>query len=170
MNDQDKDRGDARSMASMMDLHAGRHKLWAPEELGTILEHQLAAPIGPDLGCRDRNLAKMLEAFNDSATQPIETFNDLLQHPQPPVHLLELTKEFAKSCRSHPDNPLPDEVATLLYLAAIVAASMRCERPISRLGAAGLRHGLDWALSQPWLDPSTRELLQQGLAAADSDG
>ncbi len=138
------------------------------QELGTILEHQLAAPIEPDLSSRDKDLPRKLEAFNATETRPINTFNDLLHHPRPPIELLELTKDFAKACRSHPDSPLPDEIATVLYLGSIVAARTRCDRPISKLGSEGLRHGLDWALSQSWLDQSTRALLEQGRQAVDA--
>ncbi len=167
MNERDERREEAYSLASMMDVRAGGQKLWAAEELGTILEHQLAAPVEPDLSSRDKGLPRKLESFNATETPPISSFNDLLHHPRPPVELLALTKAFAKACRSHPDSPLPDEVATVLYLGSIVAAIARCDRPISKLGGEGLRHGLDWALSQPWLDQSTRDLLQQGRQAAD---
>ena len=108
-----------------------------------------------------------MEAFNATETPPINSFNDLLHHPRPPIELLELTKAFAKACRSHPDSPLPDEVATVLYLGSIVAAMTRCDRPISKLGSDGLRHGLDWALNQPWLDQPTRNLLEEGRRGVD---
>jgi hypothetical protein len=91
----------------------------------------------------------------------IKTFRDLLRHSHPPVELLELTKRFAKRCRSCPDSPLPDEVATVLYFLAIVVAQTKCRARISGLDGEALRHGLDWALGQSWLDADIRRLLRR---------
>ena len=42
--------GPPNSLAKMLDLVAGQQPLWADDELGAILRHQLDAPLEPDLG------------------------------------------------------------------------------------------------------------------------
>ena len=56
---------------------------------------------------------------------------------------------------------ISDEVASVLYLLAIVVARRRCGRQISGLDAESLRYGLDWAQRQPWLDEATRGLFRE---------
>jgi hypothetical protein len=143
----------------MMDLHTEGQPLWKPEELGAILEHQLAAPVAFDLGALDSGLNLRLQSLTP-AGPPLNSFRDLFHHPQPPLELLLLTKDFAKRCHYWPDSPIPDEIASVLYLLAIVVAMTRCHRAISRLDNKALRYSLDWALSQSWLDDSTRTLLR----------
>jgi len=152
----------SQSLARMMDLEAGARGMWEPEELGAILEHQLAAPLELDLAGLDPGLAEKLRLARQ-ADPRIETFKDLLlHHPHPPIECLELIKEFAKVSRGRPEGTLPDEIATVLYFLSIVAGITKCRRRITHLDDAALRHGLDWALDQPWLGESTRRLFQEG--------
>jgi hypothetical protein len=106
-------------------------------------------------------------SFGVAIEHSIRTFRELFQHPHPPVEFLEATKRFAKRCRNQPESPLPDEITTLLYFLAIVVARTRCGVRISGLDGEALRTGLDWALEQPWLDPTVRELLREGIASLD---
>ena len=161
----------ARALTPMMDLEGGEEPgLWQPEELGAILRHQMAAPLEFDFSYLGAERPASLDALAGTDGPPVRTFGDLLCHPRPPIELLESTKEFAKRCRSRPDAPLPDEIATILYILSIVAALTRCARRITKLDAAGLRYSLDWALAQPWLDPATRDLLREGYQALQSAG
>jgi len=160
-----------RSLAKMIDLGADPQTLWEPEELGTILEHQLAAPLEFEVIGVDRARLRQLRAQSNAPAE-IQTFGDLLTHPQPPVALLELTKQHSKASCFHPERPLPDEVAAVLYLASIVAALVKCGQRITRLNDDGLQYGLDRALRQTWLDASTRHLLEAGrrwIEAHDSE-
>jgi len=168
MKNREPHRNDALRLTQMMSLDFSGPKLWEPEELGAILEHQFATPLQDDLGGLDKGLAERLEEFNSSASRPIRSFRDLLLHPKPPVELLELTKQFAKTCRSHPDSPLPDEIATVLYFLSIAVAMTNCRRRITGMDDQSLRYSLDWALAQPWLEESMRRLLRVGRAALGS--
>jgi len=162
---------DARSLTPMMDLEGGEDPgLWRPGELGAILRHQLAAPLEFDFSFLGAERPPSLDALAATEGPPIRTFGDLLRHPRPPIELLESTKEFAKRCRSRPEAPLPDEIATMLYILSIVAALTRCTRRITKLDDQGLRYSLDWALAQPWLDPATHDLLREGYQALQSAG
>lgn len=165
MEERDELANDVNSLTQMMDLDSGGPKLWRPAELGAILDHQLAAPLECDLGGLDKGLAGRLAA---AGGPPIKSFRDLLHHPHPPVELLELTKRFGKACRNHPDSPLPDEIATVLYFLSIVVAITRCGRRITKMDDPSLRYSLDWALKQPWLDEATRRRFEEGRAAVDS--
>jgi hypothetical protein len=144
-------------LADMLDVESDGKCPWRPEELAAILRHQLAAPLEggcPDL-CADENGPVPIDAADTS----LGSLNDLFRSPRPPIELIERVKRFAKACRTRPDSPLPDEIATVLYLLAIVAAKTKCGRSISQLDDATLQTSLAWALRQPWLDETTRQLL-----------
>jgi len=156
---------DASLLARMMELKGDEGALWDSDDLEGMWEHQLAASLEADLGDLRPGLRARLEELVAPGGPPLATFRDLLEHPDPPLELLELTKQFAKRCRSNPEGPLPDDIATVLYLAAIAAAMTRCGSRITKLSDEGMGHGLRWALRQPWLDRSLRELLGQGCDA-----
>jgi hypothetical protein len=150
------------SLAGLIDF--GREDaLWTVRDLESILQHQLDAEIDFDLTRFGASRAEDLRQQMGSVEGPaIRTFRDLLAHPSPPVDLLDATRRFAKSCRSRADGPLPEEIATVLYFASAVAAMVKCGRRISRLDDEGLCYALDWALEQPWLDASLRDLFERG--------
>lgn len=164
MSKRDIRMSETQSLADLMQLDPGPDRLWEPAELGPIFEHQLDAPLEFDLiGVGAAVVGQMRRNWN--VADEIQTFGDLLAHPQPPVELLELVKQFAKTSRSHADSPLPDEVAGVLYLAAIAAALVRCGRRITRLDDEGIRFGMDWALGLPWLEQPTRSLLEEARSS-----
>jgi hypothetical protein len=153
--------GDAQSLTHLIDPALLDHRLWQPEELGAILVHQCEASLARDLEPFVSDLAARLADAAAEDGPPLRTFGDLLAHPRPPLELLDAVKQFARHCRTHPDGPLPEEIATVLYLAAIVAARVRLGERITSMDDAALRSALDWALGQPWLDPATRTLLDE---------
>src|SRR5262249_24592385 len=122
---------------------------------GAILRHQLTAPVRFDLGRPARSVRRF------------RSFADLLHHPRPPLALLTMTKDFAKASRSHPDRPLPQPGATLLYFASILVARVRPGRRISGVGDAALCRGLRWSVGQPGVDAAVRRLFREGLARLD---
>ena len=167
MKEDDIIKTELKSLARMMDLQFGDSQLWAPDELAAILQHQLDAPLEFDFTRLGNVPTGTVAALSPAEGPPIETFRDLFAHPNPPVELLEQTKQFAKKCRSRCDGPLPDEIATIVYFLSIVSAMTRCNRRISRLDDQSLRYALDWATSQAWVDESTREILRRGHNAID---
>ena len=162
MHERDVSDAAPNSLADLIDF--GREEaLWTAQDLEAILEHQLDAKIDFDLIRFGESRAEDLRQQLGSVKGPaIRTFRDLLEHPSPPIELLDATRRFAKSCRSRAEGPLPDEIATVLYFASAVVAMVKCERRISRLDDDGLRYALDWALEQPWLDDSIRDLFARG--------
>ena len=170
MKESDVFSSNARSLARLLDFEESGKGPWMPEEFAAILAHQLAAPLEADLLPVDPGAGRLLSGLRATSAAPLATFQDLLRHAHPPVELLQLTRTFAKQCRKGPESPMPVEVSTVLYLAAIVAARTKCHVRISRLDDHSLRESLQWALAQAWLDGETRSLLLEGstaLARAD---
>lgn len=152
-------------LAGLMDLRLDAARPWVAAELGDILHHQLHAAVAVDLAALDPTLAPKLRELAVARGLVLSSFGDLLRHPQPPLELLGLVKEFAKANRHHPRSPLPAEVATVLYYAAIAAALVACGTRITRLSDARLCEGWHWVQAQPWIDPDTAGLCARAAAA-----
>lgn len=153
---------DRKQLATLFDVSSGGdERLWRDEELGAILRHQLSAPMQVDLINLERGLAVKVRNLADSLGLTLKSFGDLLAHPNPPVELLKVTKDFAKACRLSPRGTVPREVASVLYFASIAAALVRCRRRITGLTNDALDQGFRWTLARPWLDAPTRELIEE---------
>lgn len=147
-------------LAKLIDSIYASGRVWRSEELGEVLRHQLEAPLELE-GPSPSDLSAAAKPGEDSASSEIRTLADIFQHPDPPLKLLDLAKEFAKSNRERPDSPLPPEVATVIYFAAIAAALVRCGSRITALDDKSIRAGLEWVRAQSWIDPQTRELCSE---------
>ncbi len=154
---------DRKQLATLLDLSPDDERLWGDDELGAILRHQLSAPMQVDLINLERGLALKVRNLADSLGLTLKSFGDLLAHPNPPVELLKVTKDFAKACRLSPHGNLPREIASVLYFASIAAALVRCRRRITGLTNDALDEGFRWTLTRPWLDAPTRDLTQEAL-------
>jgi hypothetical protein len=152
-----------KSLAAFMAAGDEHARLWRPDELEALFRHQLAAPILVDLGGYDPVTANRLKTLCSAQNLVLKSFLELFTHPVPPLELLTLTKEFAKTNMDHPDSSLPKEVAAVLYYTSIAAAMVRLDRRISQLGDSELERALKWAKEQRWVDRPIRELLGQAL-------
>ncbi len=152
---------DPKQLASLIGDDDVGERIWRPEELAGILRHQLTTPLHVDLGGLGGAAGKV-KATAEERGLLLKSFGDLLRHPQPPVALLKLMKDFAKACRLSPDSPIPREISSILYFASILVAMTRCSRRITRLDDPGLRRAADWALVQPWLDDTLRAIFEEG--------
>ncbi len=168
VSERDIQQSDPAHLARMMAMAEKNERVWRPDELGAVLRHQLGAPVQLDLGNFNPGDARRLATLGNSQGLLLKSFSDLFHHPQPPIELLEMVKQFAKTSRSHPDSPLPREIATLLYYAAIVVAMTRCGRRITNLDDAGLKQGIGWVLNQNWIDDRTRGIFTEGLELIDA--
>ena len=156
-SDEDLLKAAPQVLATLMNTEGDpRHGDWQPEELGEILQHQLDAPLLFDLGSVDGGSREPADGDNDAAE--VRSFGALFNHPNPPLGLLRLTKDFAKMSDRRVANPLPAEVATVLYYAAIAAAVLRHEQWISRIGQQKFNDGVAWVLRQQWVVGSLRDL------------
>ena len=165
MSEPGLDGTDPGRLAELLEISEGEAANFGPDELAAIWQHQLASSIRIDLG---EAAGEVVRALHDAAAQgPLDSFGDLLGHPKPPVQLLRLAKDFAKARRRRREAGLPPEIATMLYYAGIAAALVRCRERISELDDATQRGGFQWALDQPWADPETRSLFEEGLKELD---
>jgi len=157
----DLSRASVESLGLLMNIASAGQHLWRPQEAGAVLRHLLDASLQPLLAAGHApNVPRLMNA---AARLGLRTIRDLLHHPSPPVELLRASKQFAKACIDHSDNPVPKEVAFMLYYASIVAARLRCNCRITSLPDTTLSEGLHWALRQTWLDDETRALIAAGL-------
>jgi len=153
----------AKALAALMESGEERSTLWQADELASIFRHQMNSPMLVDLGGFDPRTAHRLESLGEAKGLVLRSFADLFHHPAPPLELLELVKDFAKANVDHPESGLPSDIASALYYASIAAALVRLKSRISKLTDADLRRGLDWALTQPWLDQKTKGLVSEAL-------
>lgn len=151
-------------LARLISASDPAERIWRPADLGPMLRHQMATAVRFELDGLVPVVAR--RAFQSAVAQriAIRSFGDLLRHPYPPVDLLILTKQYARAMLEHPERPLPEEIARVLYYASIVVARMRLGQRISTLGDDALIEGVRALLSQEWLDGPTRSLLHEGLS------
>jgi hypothetical protein len=159
----------AKDLAHLMASSDERGPLWRADELAAMFRHQLSAPVLMDLGSFDARTAGQLKVLTAAQGLLLSSFADLFNHAQPPVQLLELVKDFAKTNIDHPESGLPREIATALYYASIAAALVRLDKRISQLSDTDLQRGLRWAAEQAWLDERTKGLLGAALKKLSGD-
>ena len=155
-----------RLLASLMDPSPS--PVWSEEELGEVLQRQMSASLRTLLGGHDPGPEEETGAVHPLQGRPIESLADLLHDPNPPVDLVQSTKDVAKTNRDDPQTLLPPEVATVIYYVSIAVALARCGKRITRLDDQVLRSGFRWVEAQRWVDGPTRELAREGVACLAS--
>jgi len=153
----------AQQLSTLMASGEERAPLWRPEELAAIFRHQMSAPVLMDLGSFDPRTASQLKALTAAQGLLLSSFADLFNHANPPVQLLQMVKDFAKTNLDHPESGLPREIATALYYLSIATALVRLETRISQLPDEDLLRGLRLTQEQSWLDERTKSLLAEAL-------
>ena len=148
-----------KRLVALMEAGAEGARLWLPEELAAIFQHQMQAPVLLDLGGFDPGTAVRLKTLSEAQGLILKSFSDLFHHPSPPLELLRLTKDFAKANLDHSESGLPSEIVSVLYYTSIAAALVRLDARISQLKGADLQRGLLWAKDQAWIDEETKALL-----------
>jgi hypothetical protein len=151
------------SLARIADQCEGVWHAFSDDELGRLWLEQISAEIHFDRRLISGDIARKLVDVA-SHGQPIPNrFCDLFRYPNPPIEMLEYTKQMAKRTRHHPDSPM-QKISTVLYYASILIALLRCGRRITGLDDAALDYGFQWVLDQDWIDPATRRLFNEGRA------
>ncbi len=152
-------------MAWLLDLnrHAGE---WQEDEFKDILHHQMQAPLNFDLKRYEEKelyAAEEMQSYDPLFEKDIKTFDQLLHHPRPPLSLLKLCKRFARDNRFSAGGSLPDEVATVIYYAAVVVALGHYGERITTLSHSEIQRGVCWIMGRRWVSKKTRKLLQNAL-------
>jgi hypothetical protein len=159
----------AEQLSKIMNLDEAAPNAWAEEDLPAMLRHQMSAPLEFDLSSLE--LGKSEEAARDQTLSAadacrIRSFQDLFEHPAPPLALLKWAKDFFKQQAGTSANRRPEqEVAYLFYLLAIVISRVRLGTSITTLTDADLQKALKWAISRKWLDANTKEMCVQARRA-----
>jgi hypothetical protein len=138
---------------------------WSDDELASIWRHQLTAPLAFDLG--ELSADAGAAAIGLCAPLAINGLADLVAHPSPPLELLRMLKDFARSKRTGGQALFPSAVAVSLYYAAIALALVRLDCRLSRMEDSSLRAGLEWMRQQAWLDGPTRDLAAAAVGNLD---
>ncbi len=159
----------AKELAALMASGDERNPLWRPEELAAMFRHQMSAPVLVDLGGFDPNMAARLKTLSAAQGLLLSSFADLFNHPNPPIQLLQLVKDFAKANMDHPEGGLPSEISAILYYTSIAVALAQLDTRISQLADADLRTGLRWAQKRAWLDEKTKALLATAVKKLSGD-
>ena len=153
----------AQQLSALIASGDERGPLWRPDELAAMFRHQMSAPVLMDLGSFDPATAGQLKNLSAAQGLLLSSFADLFNHPNPPIQLLQLVKDFSKANLDHPESGLPREIATALYYSSIAAALVRLDKRISQLPDADLQRGLRLTQEQAWLDERTKSLLAEAL-------
>jgi hypothetical protein len=136
-------------------------RIWQADELAAILRHQMTTPLQVDLAGLNGAAGRLRDEAAAGGLL-LKSFGDLLQHPHPPLKLLEMMKDFAKASRISPVGVMPREISSVIYFASILVAMTKRSRRITTLGDKALRDAIRWALAQPWLDEITRTVFLDG--------
>lgn len=153
-------RTDPTRLASMLESQPG-DRPWKADELADVLRHQLAAPA--EFGENAVDDACSTPALDASSPERGWCINELLLQPNPPINLLTQLKNFAKGQALDPGHVLPQDIAIVLYYAAICSARLHCQQRITELDDRSLATGLSQLMSCTWLDPAIRSMFTESL-------
>ncbi|MBI1371343.1 MAG: hypothetical protein GC159_01085 [Phycisphaera sp.] len=138
---------------------------WSEEQLAAELAALLESPIGVIAGGDPRAESHVTD-LAERHDPLLRYVVDMIRNPHPPVQLLEMAKGFAKySYRNRNETPKP--VWLVFYYLVIVVALLRRDKRITSLKHHALRRGVAFSASEPWIDPETSVVLQEGLTLLD---
>jgi hypothetical protein len=161
MTQPDLDNTEPSRLASIVDLDPSAQRLWEPDELAEILRHQLSVSVRLDPAAVNSGQNLKPQTLVSPGGMTVDSFAELLAHPDPPIELLIKLKDFAKANAAHPDSALPADVSKVLYYLAISVALLRCRRRITSMSDTDLAASLKWATDLPWLEPRERSILEE---------
>ena len=149
---------DTSPLSQLIAFDSDDRAIWPAVQLRAILRQQLLAPFPAAV------LPVSMDSGEGDAAEPrLESFQDLLNHPRPPVDLLCQTKEFAKRAKDDAASHMPPEIALLLYYGSISIALVRRGQRITTLCDDDLRQGLNWAIREPWVDQALKAIFLEAL-------
>jgi len=152
---------DPRLLAQFLAVDDVPRRLWSDNELGAILRHQLSTSVQIDLESAGAVFHSRLTALPVDQRPGNLTYEEVFRLTAPPLELLNLLKQLAKSSRVRGESVLPPEIATVIYLTSIVVARLRLGIRISEQSDESLLHGIQWVIDQPWVDEKTRALFRE---------
>lgn len=122
--------------------------------LGTVLQLMLDAPVTSVLEKLGANFPEL------QVPQDITSVKALLEHPSPPLELLDAIFLAAQSATS-----VPRSTADVLQLVAMSVAMARCGFEVPPFEQPIYHDLFEVAVRLEWIDEATREILDDGLTA-----
>lgn len=157
-------------LVELMGLGTHAHQPWSDAELAAILQYQLARPLESDLGPLPKEVRQALQRVEPLANVEETTFGFWLHHMHPPLELLKLIKQFAKSSHANPLFAIPQKVAMALYYLSLAVALVRCKKRITSLRSEELKVGFDQLANALWMDPASRGILEEAWLSLTGKG
>ena len=151
----------AASMARILAQDQPETALWEPEEMRAMWQHQLRAAMEADLNSLSSAKSKALRNAPEVIAFGQKSFGELLLHSQPPLALLQLTKDFAKQILKEAEDPQLKEIAAALYYVSYAAGMTRCGKRLGAMSGHELRGGFEWALARVWIDDQSKALIAE---------
>jgi hypothetical protein len=145
----------ARLLAVAQDCRDG----WHVEDLTLLWQHHREATLESQVA--EAPLTGQADACKQLGADGQRTLSQLLALSSPPRETLLALKDWAKELRASAD--FPPEIATALYYSLIAAMLARYGECRTSLDDDTVRRGLQWAADVPWMDPSTRSLIETAL-------
>lgn len=159
---------EAMTLADIFHMGQRNELDWQLQDLVHLLEHLLLSDLFDEF-------AQLPDVVEGRATLPFEvepdslrTFRDLFTISNPPVPLLKLAKQHAKIQSQKQGGPLPDPIATVMYLASIVCARIRHNESLTQWDDSKVLESIQWALKQPWLTSDLSTLFKDSLHVYES--
>jgi len=148
-------RGDTHRLARLLVEDLEERDNWFRNELGSMLTHQLGAPVESELFGQEGNApGSTAESVNDASRL---TFRDVLFTQATSVAWLLRVKEYAKARLVRKDPCFPAELARVLYYGSVLAARQLFGERITSLTNAECRIGTDWVIRQDWVGAEVRD-------------
>jgi hypothetical protein len=138
---------------------------WKPSEFGSILAHQLGAPVLLDLGQLVPRWPPRLKGDPYLHENPRATFRDVLCDDHVSTKVLTAVRDFASACLESNRPPLPRAVSVVLLYLVLAVGLVKYGRRMSRLGNRTLSQAFDQVSRLPWLDDQVRTLLHRATSA-----
>jgi len=150
------------AVAQMLGFDPDVESLWRPDELKDLLNHQLAQRLSE----LDLNLSRDEKrgVWSRASIAPLDTLGEAFNHPSPGVELLIAVKNYGRQRVHRPQATLPQEIASVVYFAAIATALARHGARISSSDDGLLRWGMQRVLENDWLTAPLRELFEDALS------
>jgi hypothetical protein len=153
--------GQPSGLGELLALGLRVQEFCTPEELEAALAEQISVPVDFDLAALKSAEAKGLRARSDTHGLLLKNLRELFHHPNPPIELLVMAKDFFKANCTRPHPGMPAEVARALYYLTVAVAWLRHHTRISTMSDAQVVSALDWVAQQRWICDDLHSLAAQ---------
>jgi hypothetical protein len=98
----------------------------------------------------------------------VQSIQDVLVHPKPPLSLVEKVKDYARATQLAEDSQHTPQVMLVIYYACIAVGLIRYGKRIAKMSDDEMLASFRWAGQQPWIEPRVAALLQEAATLLSS--